>query len=329
MAILPEDKLWRVVGGKTTDGILVRIGKDTSSEAASMRLQTGTLIKELELDGERLHYLRIASGMGPTKGWVSVKLKGKDLVLREEILPVGNSGPPAPLAFDEIGDRKIRILALHGTASNSNLLKFMMSGFVKFLGPEFEWVWPNAQLDWQPEPGGSEKVLGFREPGELEVRVSNGLPFKQWYLQTGEGASPTNLMKIEEGCAHLEEVLEKEAPIDVVVAFSAGAVLVSLYIEQLRRAGKAAPWRLNVFFSGGVTNDERYAFRDRALQPTILVTSEGDPAHNAMKLKGADMFSNLTILEHEDGHAVPRKQPRAGEIFELVGGTIRKLCQNK
>mmetsp|Transcript_84132 Transcript_84132/g.242912 ORF Transcript_84132/g.242912 Transcript_84132/m.242912 type:complete len:590 (-) Transcript_84132:162-1931(-) len=70
---------WRVVGGKDTGGILVRKGQDLKSDKVDARLATDALVDQIELRGDRLHY-RLAQGTGPSEGWVSLKISGKDLV---------------------------------------------------------------------------------------------------------------------------------------------------------------------------------------------------------------------------------------------------------
>jgi len=79
---------WRVVGGGAAGGILVRRAADTTSEAEAERLATGSLVSELELraDQGRLRYA-LLRGSGPETGWVSVKLPGKDLLVRTEEEP--------------------------------------------------------------------------------------------------------------------------------------------------------------------------------------------------------------------------------------------------
>lgn len=74
---------WEVIGGASSGGILVRKGKDTSSAQEATRLSTGALIEQLELDGERLHFKRL-SGTGPSTGWISIKLKDKELVVKTD-----------------------------------------------------------------------------------------------------------------------------------------------------------------------------------------------------------------------------------------------------
>lgn len=79
-------QVWKVVGGADKGGILVRSGADTTSPQAAERLSTDALIEEVELRGERLNY-KLLTGTGPAEGWVSVKLKDKDLVVRTEEKP--------------------------------------------------------------------------------------------------------------------------------------------------------------------------------------------------------------------------------------------------
>lgn len=71
---------WRVVGGGSQGGIVVRIGKEYDSSKAESRLATGAVVEELEAHGERLCY-RLLEGTGPPSGWVSKTLKGKELLV--------------------------------------------------------------------------------------------------------------------------------------------------------------------------------------------------------------------------------------------------------
>eukprot|EP00747_Dinoflagellata_sp_TGD_P069103 gnl/TRDRNA2_/TRDRNA2_155990_c0_seq1.p1 gnl/TRDRNA2_/TRDRNA2_155990_c0~~gnl/TRDRNA2_/TRDRNA2_155990_c0_seq1.p1 ORF type:complete len:460 (+),score=82.65 gnl/TRDRNA2_/TRDRNA2_155990_c0_seq1:120-1499(+) len=83
-------QLWEVVGGADTGGILVREGKDLTSAKCSDRLATGALVVERDIAGDRLCYRKLR-GRGPDVGWVSRRLKGRDLL---------TSYPPAPGPFD-------------------------------------------------------------------------------------------------------------------------------------------------------------------------------------------------------------------------------------
>mmetsp|Transcript_142314 Transcript_142314/g.345865 ORF Transcript_142314/g.345865 Transcript_142314/m.345865 type:complete len:1072 (+) Transcript_142314:59-3274(+) len=75
-----EGPFWVVVGGGKAGGITVR--KDVGLKSAELgRLSTGARVRQLGLQGERLHYERL-SGEGPDSGWVSLSFKGADLVKR-------------------------------------------------------------------------------------------------------------------------------------------------------------------------------------------------------------------------------------------------------
>lgn len=91
-------QLWEIVGGSDKGGILVREGHATSSTQCADRLSTGALVEEVELRGDRLHYMLVdGKGSGPTEGWISIKLKDKELAKRsDEKLPepeIGSDGP--------------------------------------------------------------------------------------------------------------------------------------------------------------------------------------------------------------------------------------------
>jgi len=121
------EQFWEVVGGGgDKGGILVRTGQPLSSPEAPEHLCKGALVRELEIIGERLHY-QLVDGIGPSFGWVSVSLRGKELLRKtsrsaapdgaEDVLgtsgidskPVKQEGSPlgteeAPLAL-QVGAR--------------------------------------------------------------------------------------------------------------------------------------------------------------------------------------------------------------------------------
>lgn len=75
----PDDApRWFVIGGGKSGGITVRKGEGLKTEELG-RLATGAQIKQLGLKGERLHYQK-EQGEGPETGWVSLTLKGQNLL---------------------------------------------------------------------------------------------------------------------------------------------------------------------------------------------------------------------------------------------------------
>jgi len=77
-------KVWKVVGGSAHGGITVRVGQDIASSQITERLLTGSFVRELGRAAGRLHY-ELLSGVGPATGWVSVSVRGKDLLV--EVCP--------------------------------------------------------------------------------------------------------------------------------------------------------------------------------------------------------------------------------------------------
>jgi len=70
---------WEVIGGSGNGGIVVREGQELKSPQLDKRLETGCLVEQLKLVGERLQY-QLLRGDGPKKGWVSLKVSGKALL---------------------------------------------------------------------------------------------------------------------------------------------------------------------------------------------------------------------------------------------------------
>eukprot|EP00930_Biecheleria_cincta_P056174 TRINITY_DN42344_c0_g1_i1.p1 TRINITY_DN42344_c0_g1~~TRINITY_DN42344_c0_g1_i1.p1 ORF type:complete len:1140 (+),score=179.59 TRINITY_DN42344_c0_g1_i1:61-3480(+) len=81
---------WEVSGGSNADGLLVRTGHKLNSPLELERLTIGSRVRQLELQGGRLHFERI-SGKGPDSGWVSIAAAGKELMKRIIVPP-----PPSP-----------------------------------------------------------------------------------------------------------------------------------------------------------------------------------------------------------------------------------------
>jgi len=101
---VPVGQIWEIVGGADKGGVLVREGLELNSAQSASRLATGTMVEELELRGERLHFRRI-TGSGPDEGWISIALKDKVLACRvasdagnldQAKLQAGPEEPPFP-----------------------------------------------------------------------------------------------------------------------------------------------------------------------------------------------------------------------------------------
>lgn len=80
--------VWRIVGGSSKEGIIVRLKREIGSPKEEERLSTGALVEQMDLAEERLQY-RLLEGTGPKTGWISTRLKvkgsEKDLAVRVEL----------------------------------------------------------------------------------------------------------------------------------------------------------------------------------------------------------------------------------------------------
>jgi len=77
--VAKEAALLEVVGGGGKGGILVRTGRETSSEELPERLSTGSIVRALESDRGRIYY-EMVRGFGPLRGWVSTHVQDKVLL---------------------------------------------------------------------------------------------------------------------------------------------------------------------------------------------------------------------------------------------------------
>jgi len=74
-------QVWKVVGGSDKGGIIVREGQKLDSLLLPERVSTNALLEEVQLKGERLNY-KLMEGTGPAEGWVSLKVSGKELLIK-------------------------------------------------------------------------------------------------------------------------------------------------------------------------------------------------------------------------------------------------------
>jgi len=92
-------KFWRVLEGLGPR--VVREGCGLGSPKLPEMLAPGALVEELALEGDRLHYW-LQSGSGPTNGWVTVKARGQELLVR---CADGLDGPPPEVWIATVGTR--------------------------------------------------------------------------------------------------------------------------------------------------------------------------------------------------------------------------------
>lgn len=124
---------WRVIGGADKGGIVVREGRETTSQQSSERLGFGSILQEVELLGERLHFMKL-EGSGPSSGWVSIRLKDKDLVQRVPMETGSPSQQRAPAKDLNEGEEWVvvhdRVVRRAGASKDSAMMAVEKKGAV-------------------------------------------------------------------------------------------------------------------------------------------------------------------------------------------------------
>lgn len=169
-----QGTVWQVVGGTATGGVLVRAGKGVCTARKDKRLEVGSRVRELELEGDRLHY-QLVTGAGPSSGWVSTKLKGLDLLLR--VPAEATSVEPAELAaagHAPGGNARVRDDVDRGTAEAELAAIPSLSTLLASLGPDELWMDREENRDSDHDAGAIpplEEVLAIVDHDE-EVSAS-------------------------------------------------------------------------------------------------------------------------------------------------------------
>lgn len=245
-----------------------------------------------------------------------------------------------PRQLQPILGRKVRVLALHGAPANSNVMRFQTAALRRQLGPDVEWIYPDALYETTPTEGlrhESKHYLGS-ETSAFEERLSQGKPFVSWFrlvdapaTEDDDEPDPEELMTSDQVMMHgsmkqLVELLDKEAPIDVLVAFSQGVLMGTFLANRLRVLGKPIPWRLALLFTstGPCACD---SFEPALPIPAVFVTSPKYHSYaygvSAMK----KLYHEVTVAEHEDGMTFPTTQPRAQEIYQRLEVEFWQHCR--
>lgn len=307
-----EGFLWQVVGGVDAGGILVRQGAGLKSEAEPMRLATGAIVRQVSSSKERLLY-SIVTGSGPARGWVSLRVSGKEL-----LRPFSDEARPPP-----IGRKKIRVLALHGGGSNARIMEYQTMALRKALGDRAEWRYLDGRRIWETD----------QKPDEMMVALAKGEPFRGWYAVTNDGPKDADYNaklfdpsvnftydEVEKGVEYVQSTLEKDGPFDVVVAFSQGCVIAHLVAALIRERGDPMPWRLSVLFAGMKVRDGRYErlFEEPLEVPCLQIYGRQDPFYDYGMKSQPQMYQNPVLLEHDEAHRFPVVKPAATELYERV-----------
>ena len=176
-------RVWRVVGGTDRGGIVVRAEEGLKSQILP-RLLTGTLVEELELRGQRLHF-RLLDGCGPPCGWISLKVGGRDLATpADPASKAGSAGSLASVAIHLGGGAVQRVLV--SKAPSIAELKALLLKHPTWTGLGLDTPFHFKRqgdscllLDSEPADGELELVSGARDWAAARAALSCGATEEQ------------------------------------------------------------------------------------------------------------------------------------------------------
>jgi len=338
---MAEPQYWEVVGGKEGGGIVVRQGKELSSQQLDGRLATGALVQQVALVGERLHYLKVR-GDGPKSGWVSRKLKDKELLVKAEapaaapaaspaaisvassavvVDAASSSGAPVPRPTPVPESRKLRVLCLHGTAGSPAVLKTQFRPLMAKSGEDIEFIFHAGHLicsEDDPVIGGQVKLMQKFFPP----------PFMQYAIpKRGDGTSDGRLEdpstwrtyeELDECLKFTQEFMLKEAPIDAILGFSQGSNIATCLLAQAA-LGLGANVHCVVHMCTSLPGWKElhpHLYEQPIARPALIIRGEKDPV-----VSGSDKIAEMYVPEmckqksHSDTH---KPFPGAAEAQALV-----------
>jgi len=309
----------------------VRSGQETTSEQLADRLATGAELEEVELLGERLHYRKL-SGEGPDEGWVSVRLKGSPLVLREgesaeeaaarpkaAAKAKAKAGPPA---------RAPRVLCLHGTASGTKIMEMqLMKLFSKAKG----------KIDFHIAEG--PKQCNMQEAIDTMSQFFKGKPMMMYDELQFDERNWRCYKKVRDALTWLQAQIKKHGPFDGVLGFSQGAnFAVMLAAQSYTGVGKPLSFVIPMCPNApGYVAQLPELFEAPLPVPALIVRGEQEEYDEGVKktMKGKDfdtqgepvvsqhvvrLFEGAEVFTHPDGHRPLPSSP--GDQDELIDKII-------
>merc|ERR1711974_587003 len=95
-------------------------------------------------------------------------------------------------------------------------------------------------------------------------------------------------------------------------------------------SGRDVPWRLSIFFC--FVPPEAHELVDPPSsqsghhQILAVLGGQNDPWYAPGKVGLPERYSQLTVLEHQDGHGFPFTEPMASQVYNTVSAKIREVC---
>ncbi|KAL6492784.1 hypothetical protein OROGR_032543 [Orobanche gracilis] len=192
------------------------------------------------------------------------------------------------------GDRKLRLLCLHGFRTSGEIIKKQVTGkWPKSVLEKLDLVFVDAPFPCQ----GKSDVEGIFDP-----------PYYEWFQFNKEF---TEYQNFEECLAYIENCMIKNGPFDGLLGFSQGAI-ISAALPGLQDNGVALARvpKIKVLIIIGGAKFKNLTVAEKAFSSPIQCPSVhflGD--HDFLKpyaTELVDSFVDPVVIRHPRGHTIPR-----------------------
>jgi len=228
--------------------------------------------------------------------------------------------PPTVYPMKKLG-RRPRVVLLHGTACNNNILKTQLRALSEPL---------NAIADVHYIQGGMVMTDLFHPTMNI-IREAFGEQKEHWYRQYVETSPMDREAKIygnfDFGIAKFEEELAKlDKPVDALIGFSQGGLFSALLAARaLKRPDAPPPFHCVILLNPpnpvALPHRAPDLFTEPLATPALVSKGLADDVVPGGPEMYASLFSNIEWAEHADGH-----QPMPAENAEpLVNQIINFL----
>ncbi|KAI0002770.1 serine hydrolase FSH [Xylariaceae sp. FL0662B] len=197
----------------------------------------------------------------------------------------------------------MRILCLHGNGTNSDILQLQIAPLRHELedGHEYEFVEATLQAP-------ASKAHG------VEALATPDQSFYAYY-------DFDDLSTLETALDQLNGYVFAEGPFDVILGFSAGAVLAAVYLLDKERQGDIVPFKCGIFLSSADCKAETsYLGLDMHSKSITIPTAHIWGCNDELAPTGGEDLGRMCDpacrrrLVHDGGHEIPRK----GFLTEMV-----------
>lgn len=242
--------------------------------------------------------------------------------------------------------RKLRVLCLHGFRTNQKIMRDQTRDLRRVMseGDASEFVFLDGPLD---ADGDSDPMV--------ERVYAEHKPFHEWWrldvVDAEQAAHVINQANstedwnvfydgAEDAIDYANKRIQALGPFDVVVAFSQGAVLLTILTMRYRKHHQSVPWKLNIIVGGAriTAINVRSLFESDDGQrilvpmPSVHIIGKLDPLYSeghklvhAYEAQHRDGSSKRLVVEHEGGHRFPSARYNP-EAYDAIVRMIQQHC---